>query len=54
MCIEWVLRSGADLHGYPQENVCSLLSNSRSHKLSSFLHLLISPMPVCFRVQIDK
>lgn len=50
MRIEWVLRSGVDLHGYPQENVCSLLSNSRSHELLPFLHLLILLMPICFRV----
>lgn len=54
MSIERVLRSRVELHGYSQENVCGFLSNSRSYKLSSFLHVLVSIEANCFRVQIDK
>ena len=54
MSIERVLRSRVELHSYSQENVCGFLSNSRSYKLSSFLHVLVSVEANCFRVQIDK
>lgn len=54
MSVERVLRSGVGDRVTISKNVSSSLSNSRSYKLSSFLHILVSVEANCFRVQIDK
>lgn len=51
---EGVAFRGRGPRDYLQKNVSSSLSNSRSYKLLSFLHILVSVETNCFRVQIDK